>query len=144
MINTLLHIIIASPTTLSPWRRVNLHCKCSVRFCIMNVKWPIYTCLHQYIVTDTNFIDIFNKARGENFFLHFLKYIFIKYILKYTFVINITFIQYEGGTEVNETQKWTTSKKRLRTTVLDEKFHFWTWGSHRVIGEFCHLVFDAL
>jgi hypothetical protein len=31
-----------------------------------------------------------------------------------------------GATEVNETQKWATSKKRLRTTVLDElsKLHY--------------------
>jgi hypothetical protein len=28
-----------------------------------------------------------------------------------------------GATEVNETQKWATSKKRLRTTALEANMH---------------------
>jgi hypothetical protein len=46
-------------------------------------------------------------------------------MIKYIFIINITVIiikQYEGPIEVNETQKWATSKKRLRTTDLDDEF----------------------
>jgi hypothetical protein len=46
-------------------------------------------------------------------------------LIKYIFIINIEFIiikHYEGwgATELNETQKWVRSKKRLRTTGLDE------------------------
>jgi hypothetical protein len=39
-----------------------------------------------------------------------------------------------GATEVNETQKWATSKRRLRTTVLDDVF---TWECINTIFEAC-------